>query len=146
MAHAGASAVSGLPHSGPKMHFIPCQQSQWGLRASAETLPNGSGMWSWNGSMCWRRWQAPLSLPPTRFCGSAGAGPLPSASPCSDSLLPKIGCRNFLSITGPAPSLLGSVVGSSLHQCTPFRGGPKPAAPGGDAQTCYLLLWCEGGC
>lgn len=68
-AQAGASSASfpldtRLSCSGPEMHFIPCQRSQWGPRASAETLQNGSGMQSWSCSMCWRRRHTPLSLPP----------------------------------------------------------------------------------
>lgn len=74
---------------------------------------------------------ASLPTPPVWLYGSAGAGPLPS-----DVLLTKIGCRSFLSITDPAPSLLGSVGGSSLHQCTPFCGGSELTAPGRDAQAC----------
>lgn len=86
-AQAGASAASfplppGSLHSGPKMHFIPHRQSQWGPRASAETLPNGSGMWSWSCSMCWRRRHAPPSLPPTPRATSSGFMALQEQDPC----------------------------------------------------------------
>lgn len=79
--------------------------------------------------------------PPAWLYGSAGAGPLPS-----DLLLAKTGCRSFLSVVGPARSLLRSVVGSSLPQRTPFHGGPELAAPGRGAQARCELLQCEGGC
>lgn len=56
------TAAARLPHSRPN---IPCQRSQWGPWASAETLTNSSGMQSWSCSMCWRRRHDPPSLPPT---------------------------------------------------------------------------------
>lgn len=87
---------------------------------------------------------ASLPAPPAWLYGSAGGGPLPA-----DSLLAKIGCRSFLSIADPAPSLLRPLVGSSPHRSTPFCGGSELAVPGRDAQAHRVPLWCtagEGGC
>lgn len=79
--------------------------------------------------------------PPAWLYGPAGAGPLPS-----DSLLDKIRCRSYLSITDCAPDLLRSMVGSSPHQGNPLsHGGPELAAPAGHAQA-HCAAVVEGGC
>lgn len=117
-AQAGASATSfPLPMGSlipDEVHFIPQQQRQWGPRASAETLQNGSGMQSWSRSMCWRRRHAPWSLPPTPH-HQRGFMALQELGPC-----PLTCCWPKLD-TDPAPRLLRSVFGSSLHWCTPSQ-------------------------
>lgn len=120
MAQAGASATSfplpyGLPDCAAEVHFIPQQWRQWGPRASAETLQNGSGMQSWSRSMCWRRRHAPWSLPPTPHhqCGFMA---LKEQDPCP------LTCSWPKLDTVPAAWLLRSVFGSSLHCCTPSQG------------------------
>lgn len=117
-AQAGASATSfPLPMGSltpDEVHFIPQQQRQWGPRASAETLQNGSGMQSWSRSMCWRRRHAPWSLPPTPH-HQRGFMALQELGPC-----PLTCCWPQLD-TDPTPRLLRSVFGSSLHWCTPSQ-------------------------
>lgn len=106
------------------MHFIPQQRRQWGPRASAETLQNGSGMQSWSRSMCWRRRHAPWSLPPTLH-HQRGFMALQEQSPCP------LTCSWPKLDTDPAPRLLRSVFESSLLLVYPLPGGLELAAPAG---------------
>lgn len=109
------TSADGLPCSGAEVHFIPQQRRQWGPRASAETLQNGSGMQSWSRSMCWWRRHAPWSLPPTLH-HQHGFLALQKQGPCPlTRSWPKLD-------TDPAPRLLRSVFGNSLHWCTPSQG------------------------
>lgn len=141
-AQAGASATSfPLPMGSlaAQVHFIPQQWRQWGPRASAETLQNGSGMRSWSRSICWWRRHAPWSLPPTLH-HQHGFVALQEQGPCPLTYSwPKLDVDS-------APGLLGSVFGSSLLLLCPLPGGPELAAPGGDPQTHQVLLHCEEGC